>query len=111
MTLLTVVLEVLDALDALEALDRRQSTLDTTAERRASAAVEQPQAAAFGSTKVRPDCVGVSAKSTVTPSSSRRLSAGRNRRRAVHRQLGIGTALRRGLDTELRREARAAARG
>ena len=36
----------------------------------AASAVLQPQPSAFGLKKVSPDCVGVSAKSTVTPSSS-----------------------------------------
>ncbi len=44
-------------------------------------ALLQPQAAWFGLVKVRPDWVGVSAKSTITPSSIRRLWAPRNRRR------------------------------
>ena len=45
-----------------------------------ASAVLQAQAAAPGLLKTRPDCSGVSAKSIVMPSSSRRLSAFRNRR-------------------------------
>jgi hypothetical protein len=41
--------------------------------------VLQPQLGVFGSWKTNPLCVGVSAKSMVTPSSKSRLSAGRKK--------------------------------